>query len=102
MDLDLKSFARRSMIWIADYSDRAANGITLLAVHEADALRAHAAALRERWSVARRARSTGEMIRDQIDLLPESRNRVLRDQDVRRQLWRGLVRDLLAPVQKLG
>lgn len=84
------------------YLDRSLGGIALLAVHEMDSLRGHLSALRERWSVARRARTPGELIRDQVDLLPESRNRVLQDQDVRKELWRGLVKDLSARAQKLG
>lgn len=82
------------------YLDRAANGFSLIAVHESGALRAFGSALAERLAVARRARSAAELIRDQIDLLPESRTRFRRDHQVRRQLWRGLLRDLAAPIQK--
>lgn len=82
--------------------ERAGSGISLLAVHESDSVRGHLSALRERWSVARRARGPGELIRDQVDLLPESRNRMLHDQSVRKELWRGLVKDIGARVQKLG
>lgn len=82
------------------YLDRASNGVALIAVHESGAVRAVWSALAERLAVARHARSVGELIRDQIDLLPESRMRFKRDQQVRRQLWRGLLRDLSAPVQK--
>lgn len=102
MDTQIKDLIGRTMSGITAYWDRAANGVTLLALHETDALKAHWAAMEERYMLARRARSTGEMIRDQLDLIPESRNRVLHDQDVRRQLWRGLVRDLTSPLQKLG
>lgn len=76
------------------YLDRAFGGMALLAVHEADALRGHWSEVNERIAVARRARSASELIRDQIDLFAESRNRVLRDQQLRRQLWRGWVKDL--------
>lgn len=79
------------------YADRAAGGLALLMVHEAGALRGHWNALGERVSVARRARSTGELIRNQIDLLSESRNRFAHDQTVRRELWKGWLRDLAAP-----
>lgn len=76
------------------YLDRVIGGVTLLALHEAGSLRGHAAAVQERLRVARRARGLGELLRDQIDLFPESRNRLSRDHQVRRELWRGLVRDL--------
>lgn len=87
---------------VSDYFENTSGGLALLAVHETDSLRGHMAALRERWAVAQRARSTGELIRDQIDLLPESRNRMLRDQDLRRELWRGFIRDLGLRVRRLG
>ena len=76
------------------YLDRMIGGITLLALHEAGSIRGHAAAVQERLRIARRARDLGELLRDQIDLLPESRNRFSRDHQIRRQLWRGLVQDL--------
>ncbi|MEQ1439674.1 hypothetical protein AAG565_09935 [Fontimonas sp. SYSU GA230001] len=57
-------------------------------------MRAHFAAIGERVRVARQARDFGELLRNQFDLLPESRNRWRRDQMVRRALWRGLIRDL--------
>ncbi|MGH8506758.1 MAG: hypothetical protein ACRETM_12465 [Stenotrophobium sp.] len=87
---------------IQQYLDRATNGVALIAVHESGALRALGSALAERLAVARLARTAGELIRDQIDLLPESRTRFRRDQQVRRQLWRGLLRDLSAPIQKVA
>ena len=82
------------------YLDRAANGVSLIAVHETNALRGLWSALAERLAVARRARTPGELIRDQIDLLPETRVRFMREQQVRSQLWRGLMRDMSAPVRK--
>lgn len=80
------------------YLDRILGGVALIAVHEAGSMRGHVAAASERLRVARRARGLGELLRDQVDLLPESRNRLRRDHAVRRQLWRGLARDLAAPV----
>jgi hypothetical protein len=76
------------------YLDYALGGFTVLAAHEAGALSGYWSDIGVRLAVARRARGTGELLRDQIDLLPELRNRVLRDQRVRRELWRGLVKDL--------
>lgn len=82
------------------YLDRAIGGMALIAVHEAGALQGHWTEINERVAIARRARTASELIRDQLDLLPESRNRMRRDQDIRRELWRGLVKDLAAPVLK--
>ncbi|HEX4895455.1 MAG TPA: hypothetical protein VFV11_03905 [Solimonas sp.] len=76
------------------YLDRVLGGVSLIALHEAGSLRGHVAAVQERLQIARRARSVSEMLRDQFDLLPESRNRLRRDHQVRRQLWRGLASDL--------
>lgn len=76
------------------YVDRILGGLRLIAVHEVDAAQAHLVAVGERVRVAQQARDFGELLRNQFDLLPESRNRWRRDHLVRRQLWRGLVRDL--------
>ena len=80
------------------YLDRVFGGVALIALHEAGSLQGHLEGVNERFRVARRARNLVELIRDQVDLLPESRNRFRRDQRVRRQLWSGFVRDLTAPV----
>ena len=52
------------------------------------------ASLRERLVVARKARSVGELLRNQIDLLPDTHARLLRDHSVRGQLLKGFTRDL--------
>ncbi|MGH8456761.1 MAG: hypothetical protein ACRETW_07135 [Stenotrophobium sp.] len=85
---------------MSHYLDRAAGAVSLIAAHETDALCGLWSALSERLAVARRARNIGELIRDQIDLLPESRNRFAHEQAVRRELWRGLAKDLAVPVRK--
>lgn len=77
--------------------DRIVGGFSLLVLHETGSLQGHVAALQERLRLAQRARGLGELLRDQVDLLPESRNRLRRDQQIRRQLWRGWVRDLRVP-----
>lgn len=87
---------------LGHYADRAAGGLALLLVHEAGALRGHWSAIGERLSVARRARTTGELLRNQIDLLPESRNRFAHDHSVRLELWKGWLRDLSVAARKLG
>ena len=74
--------------------DRSLGGVALIMLHEAGSLRGHWSDLGVRLAVARRARSAGELLRDQMDLWSESRRRLRRDGVVRRQLWRGLVRDL--------
>lgn len=73
---------------------RAAIGLAMIAVHEWGALGAHYAELRERVAVARRARGAGELLRDQMDLLPETQARLRQDQQVRRELLRRWVRTL--------
>jgi hypothetical protein len=51
--------------------------------HEWRAVTGHFHALVTRLAVARQARSPVEMLRDQIDLIPESRLRLRRDQQTR-------------------
>jgi hypothetical protein len=75
-------------------ASRLLDGLSTIALHEADALNAHLLAAGERLRIALRARSAAELLRDQIDLLPESHNRFRRDHQLRRELWRGLIRDL--------
>ena len=87
---------------VGHYLDRALSGIALVAVHEAGTLRGHWTDIDVRLKVARRARGAGEVLRDQIDLLPESRNRMMRDQRVRRELWRGVVKDFSAQAAETG
>lgn len=74
--------------------DRATAGVMLIAVHETDALRGHWSEINERLELALAARSSSELLRDQVDLLPESFNRLTRDHQVRRELVRGLIKDL--------
>ena len=87
-----------SLEWHEVYLDRVLGGAALIALHEAGSLQGHFEAMNERVRIATRARNVGELIRNQFDLIPETRNRFQRDHQVRRQLWRGLVRDLTAPV----
>ena len=77
-----------------DYAKRMADTLALIAVHEWSALGGHYAELRERVAVARRARGVGELLRDQVDLLPETRARLSQDQLVRRVLLRRWARSL--------
>ena len=58
---DLRAFTQK----IGHYLDRALSGIALVAVHEVGTLRGHWADLDVRIRVARRARGTVELIRDQ-------------------------------------
>jgi hypothetical protein len=74
--------------------DRAVGGFTLVLVHELGALSGHVAEVRERLAVARKARGLGELVRDQVDLLPETRARLRLDQRERAELFRGWVRDV--------
>jgi|GEM_PF-1681171 len=70
--------------------DRAIDGLGQLAAHEAQSLDRHALALRERLSVARKARGVGELLRDQLDLIPATTMRFAHDHRVRRKLWSDL------------
>ncbi|ULQ47548.1 hypothetical protein JN531_004500 [Flagellatimonas centrodinii] len=74
--------------------DQTVEATALLATHEVDALRGHWSELRERVILARHARTPGQLIREQLDLLPESRNRLRHDHRVRRSLWLGVRQDL--------
>ena len=78
----------------AAYLERAAGGLTLLLMHETGALSGHLAELRERTAVAAKARGLVELLRDQADLLPETRARLSLDQRERRSLLTRLISDL--------
>lgn len=62
------------------------SGIEDLASHEWAALRGHGQALIARFDVARQASSIGQLIRDQVDLLPESRLRIRRNAEARQRI----------------
>lgn len=70
--------------------DRALDGIGQIAMHEAEALERHRLALHERLLVARKARGVGELLRNQIDLLPATTARFAQDHRERLRLWRDL------------
>ncbi|HUP91726.1 MAG TPA: hypothetical protein VM074_05710 [Solimonas sp.] len=76
------------------YLDRLLGGVALIALHEASSIQGHLQSAGERLRLAREARNVSELVREQIDLLPEERNRLRGDQEVRRALWRGLLVDL--------
>jgi hypothetical protein len=69
-------------------------GLALIVMHELDALSGHVAEVRERLAVARKARGLGDLVRDQVDLLPETRARLTLDQRERLALLRSWVADL--------
>ncbi|MBI3171968.1 MAG: hypothetical protein HYZ32_05150, partial [Hydrocarboniphaga effusa] len=80
----------------ATYLGRAMGGLTLVLAHEVGALSGHMAEVRERIAVARKARGLIELLRDQADLLPETRARLVLDQRERLTLLNGLIEDLRA------
>lgn len=84
------------------YLDRLIGGVALLALHEAGSLQGHVESVVERLRVARQARGLRQLIDEQLDLVPESRTRWRRDHEVRRALWRGLVRDLKSPRRRMA
>jgi hypothetical protein len=70
------------------------DGVSVIAQHESAAIGEHYRGLRERLSVARRARSVGELVQNQVDLWPATRHRLRQQGELRRRLWKGLVNDL--------
>jgi hypothetical protein len=74
--------------------ERALDGAAQLVLHEVDALGGHWAEVGERLAVARKARGLGELVSQQIDLLPETRARLVLDHRERRALLHGLLADL--------
>lgn len=89
-----KLLATRGPSGSTAYLARAVDGAALILVHELDALGRHWVALRERLAVARKARGLGELVRVQVDLLPETRARLSLDQRERRALLRSWLADL--------
>lgn len=76
------------------YASRALGGLVLLLVNEVDALAGHWAEARERVAVARQARGLGELVRNQVDLVPETRARLALDWRRRREYLAGYWSDL--------
>lgn len=76
------------------YLRRAVGGLVLMLMHEVDALSGHVAELRERLAVARQSRGLAELVRQQVDLLPETRARLVLDMSERRALLHSWVEDL--------
>lgn len=76
------------------YLDRVLGGVAMIALHEAGAIQGHLESAGERLALARQARSLRTLLREQLDLIPEEKNRLRHDHEVRRALWRGLFRDL--------
>jgi hypothetical protein len=68
------------------YLERAVGGAAQVLLHEVDALSGHWAEVRERLAVARQSRGLGDLVRAQVDLLPETRARLVLDQRERRAL----------------
>jgi len=74
--------------------ERAVGGATLMALHELNALSGHWAELCERLAVARKSSGLGELVRQQLDLFPETFARLALDQRERRALLHGWLADL--------
>lgn len=72
----------------------AMDGLSVLIEHESNALENLRKSFGERWIVAGKARGIGELLRDQIDLVPDTQSRLWRDQQLRSELLRGFRRDL--------
>ncbi|MBI2383005.1 MAG: hypothetical protein HYV18_02915 [Gammaproteobacteria bacterium] len=81
-----KAITKRARRRGAGYLDRAYRGLELIVTHELGTLRGHYAELRERLAVGRRANTLAELIRYQMDLLPETRARLRVDHLQRKAL----------------
>ena len=77
----------------------AVDGFSVLVEHENNALDNLVDSLRERLVIAKKARSLGELLRDQIDLLPDTQARLRNDHGVRSELLKGLTRDLRSSIR---
>lgn len=73
-----------------------------IAEHETNVLGDHLQALNRRLRIARKARSVGELLRDQIDLMADSRERLRRDQQRRQRLLGQLRSELRRSVSSAG
>lgn len=80
----------------------AMDGISVLIEHESNALDNQLDGLRERLLIAQKARSLGELLRNQIDLLPDTQARLLNDHAVRNELLKGFGRDLRSSIGLKG
>ena len=76
------------------YANRAVGGLALMVMHEIDALSRHTVEVRERLIVARKARGLSELVREQVDLLAETRARLQLDQRERLALLHSWMTDL--------
>jgi hypothetical protein len=74
--------------------DRVVGGITLIVLHEADALSGHLAALATRLRSAAQTRALRDLLREQRSLARQTQRRLRDDQMIRRELWQGLLQDL--------
>ena len=90
----MRKLATRPLAGRSAYLFRAVDGATLVLMHELDALGGHWVELRERVAVARKARGLVDLVRGQVDLLPETRTRLTLDQRERRALVRSWLADL--------
>src|SRR6185503_20090817 len=77
------------------YLEWALDGATLLLQHEIDALSGHWVEVGERLALARKSRGLGDLVRNQVDLLPETRLRLLLDQHERKALLHSWWTDLV-------
>lgn len=76
------------------YFARALDGAVRVLRHEVDAVSGHWAEVRERLAVAGKSRGLGDLLRAQVDLLPETKARLTLDQRERLALLRSWLADL--------
>lgn len=76
----------------------AVDGFSVLVEHETSALDNLRAGVQMRIVVAKKARSLGELLRNQLDLVPDTQARLRHDHSVRSELLKGFRRDLLSSI----
>jgi hypothetical protein len=91
-----KLLATRGSTGRRAWLERVGGGAVLMLLHELDALSGHWAEMNERLAVARQTRGLRELVRAQVDLLPETRIRLALDQRERRALLNSWLADLRA------
>lgn len=70
----------------SQYMNQATGVMRKLLRHERAVLTGHLHATLEQLAVARRARTLGQLVHEQIDLLPENRRRLRRNAETRRAI----------------
>ncbi len=98
--MNLNLTMRTQRLGAHDWLVYAKDGLSLLIEHEEQSLATLQQEWRTRRAVARRAGSLTELLRDQIDLIPASKNQLVDNFALRARLLLGFVRDLSAGLRQ--